>query len=84
MPNPSNGTVALAFETPGRVPVRLDVYDLRGRHVRTLADGPSESGRVTRTWDGTDSHGVRVPPGLYFVELRAGDKSDRTRLVRLE
>jgi hypothetical protein len=83
-PNPSRGTVALAFEIPARVPMRLDVYDLKGRHVRTLADEPAFVGPGSRAWDGTDTRGVRVPPGLYFVELRAGDRTDRTRVVRLE
>jgi len=49
--------------------------------VRTLARGSAESG--VRTWDGTDLHGARVSPGLYFVELRVGDQVDRGRIVLL-
>jgi hypothetical protein len=83
-PNPSRGAVVFSFEIPSSVPVRLDVYDLRGRHVRQLADEPAFAGRGSRAWDGADAGGVHVPPGLYFVELRAGGRTDRTRVVRLE
>jgi hypothetical protein len=78
-PNPAWGAVQVAFELPGRVPLRLDVYDVRGRHVRSLARELAGSG--ARTWDGTDAYGRRVPPGLYFVELRSGDAVDRGRIV---
>jgi len=78
-PNPARGAVQVAFELPGRVQLRLDVYDVRGRHVRSLARELAGSG--ARTWDGTDAQGRRVPPGLYFVELRSGDAVDRGRIV---
>ena len=84
VPNPSRGAVSFDFEIPARVPMRLGVYDLRGRLVRTLVDEPAFEGRGVRSWDGTDSRGVRVPAGLYFVELRAGDLVARTRFVRLD
>ena len=42
----------------------------------------AESG--ARTWDGTDTHGSRVPPGLYFIELRVGETVDRGRIVLMD
>ena len=83
-PNPSALRVSLSFEVPVRVPVRLALYDIKGRHVRTLLDEPAFAGTGTSVWDGTDARGVRVAPGLYFVELRAGDRVERARLVRLD
>jgi hypothetical protein len=82
VPNPARGAARIAFDLPGRAPARLDVYDVRGRHVRTLLREAAESG--ARTWDGTDAHGSRVPPGLYFVELRVGDTVDRGRIVLMD
>jgi len=81
-PNPATGTVSIAFSLPGRADLRLDVYDVRGRHVRTLARESAGSG--TRAWDGADDQGRRVRPGLYFVEMRAGDVVERARIVRLD
>jgi hypothetical protein len=81
-PNPAVGAVAIPFSLPGRAPVRLDVYDVRGRHVRALARESASSG--VRTWDRTDAHGARVRPGLYFVELRSGDVVDRGRIVLMD
>ena len=81
-PNPARGAARIAFELPARAAARLDVYDVRGRHVRTLASEPLTTG--VRTWDGTDEHGSRVPPGLYFVELRVGNAVDRGRIVLMD
>jgi hypothetical protein len=83
-PNPSRGNVSFGFAIPTSVPLRLTVYDLRGRLVKTLADEPAFAGRGSRAWNGTDAHGARVPPGVYFVELRAGNDVARARFVRLD
>jgi len=82
-PNPARGAVQIAFSLPARAPIRLDVYDVRGRHVRTLAR-ESLAGDGVRAWDGTDARGMRVPAGLYFVELRSGDSVDRGRIVLMD
>ncbi len=82
-PNPSAGAVTIEFELPARVPLSVDIYDVRGRHMRSIAREASAIGRGTRSWDGRDTAGLEVPPGLYFVELRAGNAVDHARLLRL-
>ncbi len=60
------------------VPVRLVVYDVAGREVRTLVDELASPGRHTLSWDARNDAGHRVEEGVYFYRLRAGD----TDLVR--
>lgn len=52
--------------------VRLRIYDVAGRLVRTLADGAHPAGRHEVVWNGTDHAGRRVAAGVYFARLDSG------------
>ena len=57
-------------------PLRLRLYDLAGRLVYDHSED-SRAGQYKLAWDGRDSHGDRVAPGLYVLEvLVEGDASD--------
>ena len=49
----------------------LTVYDVAGRHVRTLAQGTLAAGTQVREWDGRDTRGRPVTAGIYLVRLTA-------------
>ena len=52
-------------------PVAIEVYDLSGRQIRVIHDGPEANGQYTdKTWDGRNEHGQLVPPGLYLVHIK--------------
>lgn len=84
-PNPSRaGRVTLAFALPTETDARLSLFDARGRHVRTLVDGPRPAGPAFVDWDGRDAAGRAVPAGVYFARLGAAGVGVRTtRLVVL-
>jgi flagellar hook assembly protein FlgD len=54
---------------PAREPVKLRLYDVTGRLVRTLLDAPAGPGKVQTQWDGADDHGARVASGRYYYKL---------------
>ncbi|MEP7027307.1 MAG: FlgD immunoglobulin-like domain containing protein [Candidatus Eisenbacteria bacterium] len=83
-PNPSSGDQALLFDlaSPGRA--RLALYDVAGRLVRLLVDGPLPAGPQHFTWDGREASEARVMPGLYFVRLEAGKERATTKLLRID
>ncbi len=57
-------------------PLRLRLYDLAGRPVYDRSED-SRAGLYQLVWDGRDSRGERVAPGLYVLEvLVAGDAGD--------
>ena len=68
-PNPFNPatTIRYSVDRPGRL--SLQIYDVRGRLVRTLLDGPVTTAGEVR-WTGTDAKGRKVASGLYFYEAR--------------
>jgi lysyl endopeptidase len=72
VPNPFNPMTVVAFELKAPARATLAVFDLRGRHVRTLRDEHLDAGRYEATWDGTDAAGTEMPSGSYVFRLTAG------------
>jgi flagellar hook assembly protein FlgD len=62
--------------------VEIDVYDVAGRHVRTLLEDARAAGTHGVMWDGRTDTGTRVPTGVYFYTLRI-DNDVLTRKVML-
>ena len=83
-PNPAAGEALLRFGLPRAAQVRLEVFDLQGRRVRTLAAGALEAGWHEVRWTGRTDEGGRLNAGLYFVRFRAEGREFRQRLVWLK
>ena len=79
-PNPAIGGTRLEFALDREAEVRLEIYDLQGRHVATPLAGRQHAGTLQASWDLRDASGRTVEPGLYFARLRA---LGRTQYVRL-
>ena len=56
-------------ETPAATAVRLTVFDILGRRVRTLVDGMRTAGTHTVEWDGRRSDGTAASSGTYLLRL---------------
>ena len=78
-PNPARRQVTVRFavpsETAGEAPVRLRLYDVLGRQVRTVRP-PASAGRHQ-----TQLSVQGLASGVYFLRLRAGDETRSTRLT---
>jgi hypothetical protein len=75
-PNPAHLLATIVLETDAPGPTRLDLMDVLGRRVRTLADGYFYPGRHTIPLDASS-----LPAGVYFIRLRTGDRVDTRSLV---
>ncbi|MDP7031769.1 MAG: S8 family serine peptidase [Gemmatimonadota bacterium] len=82
-PNPFHGSVRIGYAVPTPSRVRLSVFDVGGRLVARLLDGPVSAGRHHAVWDGRDAHGSVVAPGVYFCRYEAGDFRAEGKLVRV-
>jgi hypothetical protein len=71
-PNPFNPSTTISFSVSQSGTVLLDIYDLTGRHVRTLLGGQVAAGRHSVQWDGRDERGSAAASGVYFYRLMAG------------
>jgi len=84
-PNPFNPRTEIRFALSGAGvrPVRLRIFDARGRHVRTLVDSRLGPGPQVALWDGTDQRGGAVASGVYLARLEARNVDAVQRLVLL-
>jgi hypothetical protein len=69
---PGTPEIGLRIELPSAAHVRLSVYDVLGRHRRTLLNASLPAGENAVSWDGRDGSGARVATGMYFARLVTG------------
>lgn len=83
-PNPFARTTGLAFTLARRGDLRVDLYDVSGRRVRTLERAGAAAGEHVLTWDGRDESGRLVPSGVYLAAWKAGEAAGSRRLVKVD
>ena len=71
-PNPFNPATTFKFTLPQKKHISLKIYDIHGKHIKTLTDGIYEAGRYFLLWKGTDQRDRPLPSGTYFYQLTAG------------
>jgi hypothetical protein len=81
LPNPFNPRTTIAFDLPAASRVRLSVFDLRGRLVRTLLDESRSAGRHDVVWEGRSDQGRRVASGVYLLRLEANGAVETRRVA---
>ena len=69
-PNPVAGSTEVSFELPTAQAVSVEVFDMLGRRVATLAQGDLAAGPHAMTWDAS-----KTAPGQYVVRLQAGGQA---------
>ncbi|MER3524124.1 MAG: hypothetical protein C4326_08675 [Ignavibacteria bacterium] len=72
-PNPFNPSTTIRYTLGKRAKVALDLFDVLGKHVRTLVRAEQGAGAYNVVWDGTDDRGIGAASGVYMLLLRAGD-----------
>jgi hypothetical protein len=80
-PNPARGTTGITFTLAHDSEVRVEVHDLAGRLVKTLARGNRLAGQHPLWWDTRDERGNLVASGLYLVRLSTADRVDVRRIA---
>ena len=65
------------FELAGNAAqVEVEIVDANGNLMRTLTDNDLSKGRGSIRWDGCDQKGNELPPGMYYVRIKATSPTD--------
>lgn len=80
-PNPSTSRTTISYALPRSGPVVILAYNIGGQLVRTVYRGRQTAGYHRVSWDGRDDSGRAVKAGVYFISLKAGCATARTRLT---
>ncbi|MFH0765723.1 MAG: T9SS type A sorting domain-containing protein, partial [Calditrichota bacterium] len=78
-PNPFNSTAILRFDLPQAGMVKLTLFDISGRRIRTLADDYYPAGSQAVTLDA-----AQLPAGVYLLKLENGTHRSLQRAVILK
>lgn len=82
-PNPAFGATHVGFTLPRAGAVQVAAYSCAGQLVRVLHDGVLAAGPHQLDWDGHDSAGHRVAPGVYLMRVQTPTGSTAVRMVQL-
>jgi len=83
-PNPFNAKTTIFYSLEKESRVTIDVYDLSGRQVATIASGTQPAGDHQVIWNGADFNGNPVSSGVYFYRMNAGEESLTRRMTLLK
>ena len=78
-PNPFNPGTVIKYELPISTHVRLTIYDMLGNQVANLVDGNLEAGVHE-----TEFNASRLPSGIYFYSLTAGEYKQTRKMTLLK
>jgi hypothetical protein len=82
-PNPMKKNTMIYYTLPTEGDVTLKVYNLLGQEVRTLVNGSQKAGLHSVTFNAKNSRGNRLPQGIYFYRLTAGERSLTNKITLL-
>ncbi len=79
-PNPFRGSTRIELNLKdGAQPYQIKIFNLRGELVYSLAD--RQQGKVSLSWNGTDSLNRKLASGLYFIRLEQGKLKQTRKLL---
>jgi hypothetical protein len=82
-PNPFNASTAIDYHLFQAADIELALYNVKGQLVTVLAQGSQPAGTHRVIWDGYDALGHAVGSGIYFCQLRVGDRTEIRKMVLL-
>ncbi len=85
-PNPFNPETWIPFQLAEKCNVKLQIYDIHGKIIRTFDLGNQPAGIYTTKdkavyWDGRNEDGEIVSSGIYFYEIQAGNFSSIKKMI---
>ncbi len=76
-PNPFNPSTNIKFSLPIQSTVKIVIYDLLGRKVKTLINDVRSAGVYTIRWSGENESNLNVSSGIYFYSLYAAGADNK-------
>ena len=87
-PNPANPLAKMVYVLPSNggagYGVKLRIYDVNGRLVRSLVDRQQPAGPYVAVWNGTDDAGHGVASGHYYARIDAGQYTEKVGVTILK
>jgi hypothetical protein len=83
-PNPFNPLTTIRYSLKEAMPVRVDIFNVKGQLVKTLVNETKAAGEHNIEWNGTDNAGLQVSSGIYYFKMSAGKYSSTRKMVLMK
>ena len=83
-PNPFNPSTVIKYDIPKSSHVKIDIYDYRGRHLKSLIDRESDPGISQVEWNSTNDNGEKVAAGVYIYKIETRDHVISRKMILLK
>ena len=83
-PNPFNPVTTLRYDLPEPSNVKIIIYDMLGRQVKTLINQNQDAGHRSIRWNATNDYGKPVSAGVYLYRIQAGQFRQTKKMVLLK
>jgi parallel beta-helix repeat protein len=80
-PAPRGATLTLACNLPQTGRLRVDLFDLRGRRIRTVVDKDLPAGTTRIPWPAVNRFGANLAPGVYLLVFTSGSQKAQAKVV---
>jgi hypothetical protein len=80
-PNPFNPVTTLRYDLPENGYVKIIIYDMLGREVKTLINQTQDAGYRSVIWDATNDYDKPVSAGIYLYQIQAGEYMEVRKMV---
>jgi len=83
-PNPFGNSTNISFELKSPDFISVDVYNIRGKHIRNIEKQQYVLGKHVIEWDGRDNHGELSASGVYLIKVTGKSKSLTGKVLYLK
>jgi hypothetical protein len=83
-PNPFNSRCKFLIQLKQRSKVRLEIFDVTGRSIKTVYNNEADPGKLAIFWNGTGNSNRNISSGMYFYQLQINDRISSGRLLLMK
>jgi hypothetical protein len=83
-PNPFNPSTAIRYSLASSSAVTVEIFNLKGRLVRSLVESMKGPGLHDAVWNGRDNHNQNTGSGVYLVRIRTNEFQDSIKISLLK
>jgi hypothetical protein len=83
-PNPFNPTTRIEYQLSNSGHVEIQVFNITGELIKTLASNEQSAGKHTVNWNGRDKNNIQVASGIYIYRVVSGNSVLSKKMLLLK
>ena len=83
-PNPFNPSTTISYNIPIENHVRIKIYNILGKEVKTLVDQKMKPGKNVVKWNGKNNEGIKVAGGVYLYSIQVENYKQTKKMIMLK